>query len=91
MAGMPRKAFCGAAGRAAFYLQQRTKGCPHHTAVRALAFKWQRVIFRCWQNHTVYSETTYETALRNSGRSLIALLDRVELGKSPYKNPVKKS
>jgi transposase len=76
---------------AAFYLQQRTKGCPHHTAVRALAFKWQRVIFRCWQNRTVYSEATYETALRKSGSNLIALLDRVELGKSPYKNPVKKS
>ena len=34
----------------AYYLQQRTKGAPHHTAVRALAFKWQRILWRCWQD-----------------------------------------
>ena len=76
---------------AAYYLQQRTKGCPHHTAVRALAFKWQRVIWRCWQSRTVYREETYEGALRKSGSPLVALFDRVELGKSPFKKPVKKS
>ncbi|MFZ0828199.1 MAG: transposase [Verrucomicrobiia bacterium] len=73
---------------AAYYLQQRTKGAPHHTAVRALAFKWQRVIFRCWQNHTPYQEALYEAALRKRGSPLVALFDRVELGKSPFKKPV---
>jgi transposase len=76
---------------AAYYLQQRTKGSPHHTAVRALAFKWQRIIWRCWQNRTPYQEAIYEAALRKSGSPLVALFDRVELGKSPFKNPVKKS
>jgi transposase len=76
---------------AAFYLQQRVKGSPHHTAVRALAFKWQRVIFRCWQNRTPYQEAIYEAALRKSGSPLVALFDKVELGKSPFKNPMKKS
>lgn len=76
---------------AAFYLQQRTKGCPHHTTVRALAFKWQRVIWRCWQDRKPYDERIYEAALRKHGSPLVALFDRVELGKSPWKNPVKKS
>lgn len=76
---------------AAFYLQQRSKGCPHHTAVRALAFKWQRVIWRCWQDRKPYAEKTYEAALRKAGSPVVALFDRVELGKSPWKNPVKKS
>jgi transposase len=76
---------------AAYYLQQRTKGSPHHTAVRALAFKWQRIIWRCWQSRTAYREQTYEAALRKSGSPLVALFDRVELGKSPFKNPVNKS
>jgi hypothetical protein len=76
---------------AAYYLQQRRKGNPHHTAVRALAFKWQRVIWRCWQSRTAYREETYEAALRKSGSPLVALFDKVELGKSPFKNPVKKS
>jgi transposase len=74
---------------AAYYLQQRTKGSPHQTAVRALAFKWQRVIFRCWQSHTPYQEAIYEAALKKSGSPLVALFDRVELGKSPFKNPMK--
>ena len=73
---------------AAYYLQQRTKGSPHHTAVRALAFKWQRIIWRCWQDHKPYGEQIYEAALRKSGSSLVALFDRVELGKSPFKKPV---
>ena len=76
---------------AAYYLQQRIKGCPHHTAVRALAYKWQRVIWRCWQNRTPYQEAIYEAALRKSGSNLVTLFDRVELGKSPFKNPAKKS
>jgi transposase len=76
---------------AAFYLQQRSKGCPHHTAVRALAFKWQRVIWRCWQDRRPYDEARYEAALRKAGSPVVALFDRVDLGKSPWKNPAKKS
>ena len=76
---------------AAYYLQQRTKGSPHQTAVRALAFKWQRIIWRCWQDHKPYAESTYEAALRRNGSNLVKLLDRVELGKSPFKNPAKKN
>ena len=76
---------------AAYYLQQRNKGNPHHTAVRALAFKWQRIIWRCWQDRQPYDEAKYETALRQHGSPLVALFDRVELGKSPFKNPAKKN
>jgi transposase len=76
---------------AAYYLQQRSKGAPHHTAVRALAFKWQRIIFRCWQEHKPYQEEKYEAALRKSGSSLVELFDRIEVGKSPWKNHAKKN
>jgi hypothetical protein len=62
---------------AAYYLQQRAKGSPHHTAVRALAYKWQRIIWRCWQ-----SRKPYEEALRKNNSPLAALLDKIELGKS---------
>jgi transposase len=75
----------------AYYLQQRTKGCPHHTAVRALAFKWQRIIWRCWQDRKPYAEAKYEAALRQAKSPLVTLFDQVELGKSPYKNPAKKN
>ena len=76
---------------AAYYQQQREKGSPHNTAVRALAFKWQRVIWRCWQDRTAYQEERYEAALRKNGSPLVARFDRIEVGKFPFKNPAKKN
>ena len=76
---------------AAYYLQQRQKGCSHHTAVRALAFKWQRVIWRCWQAQTPYDDARYEAVLRRRKSPVVKLFDCVELGKNPWKNPAKKN
>ncbi len=75
---------------AAFYLDQRTKGKSHHTAVRALAYKWQRVIFRCWLTHTPYSDQTYENTLQKANSPTAALFKKVQLGKNPFKNPAGK-
>jgi transposase len=76
---------------AAYYLQQRQRGGSHHTAVRALAFKWQRIIWRCWQDHTPYDDARYEAVLRQRHSPVVALLDCVQLGKSPWKNPAQKN
>jgi hypothetical protein len=76
---------------AAFYLQQRQKGCGHHTAVRALAYKWQRIIWKCWSTRTPYQEETYQAALTKSGSPLVALFHQIQIGKSPLKTVVKKS
>ncbi len=76
---------------AAFYLQQRQKGSGHHTAVRALAFKWQRIIWKCWSTRTPYKEEIYEASLRKNGSSIVALLNQIEVGKSPVKPTMEKS
>ncbi len=55
----------------AYYEQQRAKGKRHHAAVRALAFKWVRIIFRCWQTKTVYDEVKYLESLRRKGSPLL--------------------
>jgi transposase len=57
---------------AAYYRQQRDKGCSHHAAVRALAFKWIRILYRCWQTRTPYDESTYLNALKRRGSLLLA-------------------
>ena len=49
----------------AFYEGQRTKGKGHHAAVRALAFKWIRIFFRCWRDRVPYSEELHLKALQN--------------------------
>jgi transposase len=55
----------------AYYRQQRDKGCSHQTAVRALAFKWIRILYRCWQNRTPYDESKYVNALKRRDSPLL--------------------
>ncbi|HIG39543.1 MAG TPA: IS110 family transposase [Gammaproteobacteria bacterium] len=43
----------------ACYRQQRAKGSSYQAAVRALAFKWIRIVYRCWQTNTPYDEAIY--------------------------------
>lgn len=54
-----------------FYYQQRAKGCTYQAAVRALAFKWIRILYRCWKTSTPYDETKYLKALRDRGSPLL--------------------
>jgi len=55
----------------AYYDMQISKGKPHNTVIRALAFKWIRIAFRCWKNSTPYDESTYLKALKQRGSPLL--------------------
>jgi transposase len=55
----------------AYYEQQISKGKPHNTAIRSLAFKWIRIVFRCWKNKTPYDEAKYLNALKKRGSPLL--------------------
>ncbi len=55
----------------AYYEQQRAKGKSHQAAVRALAFKWIRIIYKCWKSRTAYDEVKYLESLRRKGSSLL--------------------
>jgi transposase IS116/IS110/IS902 family protein len=54
----------------AYYDQQRARGNTHHAALRALAYKWIRILFRCWKEHRPYDEARYIAALRRRGSPL---------------------
>ena len=58
----------------AFYEQQRQKGNGHHAAVRSLAYRWIRIVYRCWQQRGPYSEATYQQALIKRHSPLAKLL-----------------
>ena len=58
----------------AYYQQQRKQGQDHHAAVRALAFKWIRILFRCWKDRVIYDEKKNLAALVQRGSPLSALL-----------------
>jgi transposase len=46
----------------------------HHAAVRSLAYKWIRIIFRCWKDGKPYDEDVYLNSLRRRGSQLGAAL-----------------
>jgi transposase len=43
----------------AFYLEQRSRGAGHHEAIRSLAFRWIRILFRLWKTNETYDEQRY--------------------------------
>ena len=55
----------------AYCQRRRDQGCSHQAALRALAFKWIRILYRCWQTRTPYDESTYLIALRRHGSPLL--------------------
>ena len=55
----------------AFYRKQRAAGKTHQAALRALAYKWIRIVHRCWQTRQTYDEALYLRSLRQRGSSLL--------------------
>jgi transposase len=61
----------------AYYDQQRRRGNKHHEAIRSLAYKWARIIYRCWQDHQAYDESVYIAKLELRGSALAKLIPTV--------------
>jgi transposase len=55
----------------AYYRQQREKGKKHHAAIRALSFKWLRILYRCWKDRRPYDEAKYLRALQQRQSPLL--------------------
>jgi transposase len=46
---------------------RKNRGATHQQAVRSLAFKWLRIMFRMWKDRTPYDETKYSEVLKRRG------------------------
>ncbi len=56
---------------AKLFLQEQTaRGKSHSSAVRSLAFKWQRIMFVCWRERVPYDENSYLASLQRRGSPL---------------------
>jgi transposase len=55
----------------AFYNSCRARGMRHQAALRALAFKWIRILHRCWLDRTPYDESRYLMALQKRHAPLL--------------------
>ena len=48
----------------AYYAMMKERTGGHNAALRALAFKWIRILYRCWKDHKLYDESQYLDSLR---------------------------
>jgi hypothetical protein len=81
-AKFPRQSFHEFAGASiphsawakALYESQRARNKGHHTALRALAYKWIRILYACWKSRTPYNESLYLQSLKNRLAPIAATL-----------------
>ncbi len=58
---------------AAAYVERRKKaGHGFHVILRGLAYKWIRILWRCWHDAVPYDEAKYLQRLREKGSPLVA-------------------
>lgn len=72
-AGHPIK---GSGWAKAYYDLQISRGKSKQMGRRALAYKWQRIMHKCWMSGTPYSEDRYVERLRLTGSPIIEVLDK---------------
>lgn len=59
---------------AAFYRKQRSAGKSHQASLRALAYKWIRILHHCWMLRRPYDESIYLRSLSKRGSSLLTFI-----------------
>ena len=60
---------------AAYYKLQLDNGKTPQMAKRALAYKWQRIIFRCWHDRVPYDEAKHIQRLKKTGSPIYQLIE----------------
>ena len=65
-----------------YYRQQRERGNDHHASVRASAFQWVRIVFRCGKDRVACDENKYLAALARRGSPLNSVLLRANQSNS---------
>jgi transposase len=53
-----------------YHQMQLQRGKGRHAAFRALAFKWQRIMWRCWRDRTPYDDAKYLASLKRDNHEL---------------------
>lgn len=58
----------------AYYRWQRSQGVAHHAALRKLATRWNRILFRMWKTSTPYDPDRYLNAMKAKNHPLLEFL-----------------
>ena len=60
----------------AYWKQQKAKKVGHWAIMRSLAYKWIRILHRCWIDRVPYDEQKYVAALKRAGSPLVELVHK---------------
>lgn len=60
----------------AYYQLQGSRGMAHHAALRKLAIRWIRILYRVWLTRTPYDPARYLASLRAKNHPLLAYLEQ---------------
>jgi hypothetical protein len=58
----------------AYYLKQKKENKGHNAILRSLAFKWLRVLWRCWRDRTPYDDARYLAQLQKRNVPYLSFL-----------------
>jgi transposase len=58
----------------AYYKLQRSRGMKHHAAVRKLASRWIRILFRVWKDRSPYDPDAYLATIKQKNPAIIPFL-----------------
>ena len=61
----------------AFVRLRQEKGQGFHAIIRALAYKWIRILWKCWHDQVAYDEAKYLARLREKGSPLVPKIPAV--------------
>ena len=64
---------CHSTWARAFYVHQKGRGKRHNAIVRSLAFKWIRILWKCWMDRVPYDEAKYLETLSRRNSPLLKL------------------
>lgn len=62
----------------AFYKMWKAKGMKRHAILRKLAYKWIRILFRCWKTSTEYCPERYEAIIKLKTPEIIQYFPKIK-------------
>lgn len=58
----------------AYYRFQKSRGMKHHAALRKLATRWIRILFRVWKTRTACDPAAYLTQIKHKNPAIVPFL-----------------
>lgn len=60
--------------RRAYYRLQKSQGMNHHAALRKLATRWIRILFRAWKTRTRYNPAACLAQITHKNPTIVPVL-----------------